>query len=73
MPTREEPSAALLDRDPYAPASSSIPSLSSWTFPEPYMPTPRGSSQSSPYAATSYAPIGGVRAMAGAVSVGSHD
>jgi hypothetical protein len=73
MPTREDPSAALLDHDPYAPASSSIPPLSSWTLPDPYMPIPRGASQSSPYAATSHAPLGGARGMAGAVSVGSHD
>jgi hypothetical protein len=50
MPTREEPPAALLDHDPYAPASIPVPPTSSWTFPDRYMPVPRETFQSTPYA-----------------------
>jgi hypothetical protein len=38
--TREEPPAALLDHDPYALASIPVPTPSSWTLPDPYMPAP---------------------------------
>jgi hypothetical protein len=72
MPTREEPPAALLDHDPYSPASIPVPPTSSWTFPDPYMPAPRGTSQSTPYAAITHAPIGGVCAATGVASGGDH-
>jgi hypothetical protein len=72
MPTREEPPAALLEHDPYAPASIPVPPTSSWTLPDPYMPAPRGTSQSTPYAAITYAPIGGVCASTGVASGGDH-
>jgi hypothetical protein len=63
---------ALLDRDPYAPASSPIPPMSFKTFPDPCMHTPRKASQYSPHAATSYAPIGRVLASACVVSMGCY-
>jgi hypothetical protein len=72
MPTREEPPAALLDHDPYAPASIPVPPTSSWKLPDPYMSAPRGTSQSTPYPAITYASIGGVCAATGVAIGGEH-
>jgi hypothetical protein len=72
MPTRVEAPAAFLDHYPYAPTSGMVPPTSSWTFPDAYVPAPRGAARSTSYAESAYTPIGGARVASGVVSVGGH-